>query len=368
MNNRKFISLDEYLKETEDSLLNEDYANSFGLANDTLLEAGNINGSIGNIINRGLSYVPRATRFRKAKLTMLRSARSFIKRSKKLIVKFEKNFNEKVNIIDKEYKNLLRIKINHLIKNGKEDQAVTLMINQKKELEDYKKEQMNQLNKSIDDILQVYTNAINKRIETPGFVFNVELSEKGKGDLMAKWTELTTIAKMRVDKYKTNIIRSKGWKRLDEIISEIDSFIQSRKYSSGEHEADFHIISAEPAEKEETYFVKVYLRIPGSRPIAKERGVIWGPDSDKLSFGGKFTKSIKPGVASISGWTSKVVNIKKTDYIRPYIKISDSPVPLYGEITQLSQILNISKTDRITQSDRSLSNETDILPINKNQK
>jgi len=71
-------------------------------------------------------------------------------------------------------------------------------------LDDYKKEQMQTLDKGIEDVLGAYTTSIENRIQNPGFVLNVELSEKGKGELRAKWQELSALQKIEIDKEKLN--------------------------------------------------------------------------------------------------------------------------------------------------------------------
>lgn len=175
MNKESFESLHNYQPEENKIFINE-----------SLLLEKDDEGVFGTIIDRGLSFVPRAIRFKKAKKVMKKALAGYTNKAKNLIKKFSQSFKRKVDTIEKEYLDVKENKVVPLVKEGKREEAVKLMKEQLKELEDYKKQQMQVLSKGIEDVLTSYTHSIDKRIDNPGFVLNVELSEKGKGELKAK--------------------------------------------------------------------------------------------------------------------------------------------------------------------------------------
>jgi len=342
MSENKFISLNEYFSENKPLKVNETM----------ILEKGeDDDGIFGKIIDRGLSFVPRAMRFGKAKKIMKRSLTKFISKSKGVINKFAKSFQKKVSIIDPEYKKLKK-QADKLAEDGKDVDAKSIMENQLKELEEYKKDQMAILDKGIDDILQAYTNAIDKRIDSPGFVFNVELSEKGKGELKAKWQQLGTEAKMKIDEHKTVLIKSPGWKRIDAIIAEIKSFIESRKFSSEIQNADFLIENIR--EEEDWYRVTVLLRISGARFKAIEKGLLISDDPDKLFVdkGATVVKFTGTNRYQLGGWKTRIHKTNNEYYIKPYILVKEIEEPIYGDMAQIGTFLRSQEKDLGTTGEK----------------
>jgi len=322
MSKDSFERLDEYQSENSNYLVPEQ-----------LFEADD-DGVFGKLIDRGLSFVPRAMRFKKAKKIMGKSLRGFTSKAKNLVKKFSAGFKAKVGVIDKEYTKLMKEKIKPLIEEDKHQEAVQIIEAQKKELEDYKKEQMNILDKGIEDILGSYTTSIENRIQNPGFVLNVELSEKGKGELRAKWQELAAIQKIEVDKEKTKLISSPGWRRLDEIIGEMNAFIKKRKGSDAD--IDVFVQDIDP-QADGAYLVKTHVRISGGRPTLKEKGLIVGSDSTKMDYGAG-TRTIK--VTGSYQYNTRpydlTIRASATDFVRPYLIFKDIAQPVYGDIASLN--------------------------------
>ena len=321
MSKDSFERLDEYQSENSNYLVPEQ-----------LFEADD-DGVFGKLIDRGLSFVPRAMRFKKAKKIMGKSLRGFTSKAKNLVKKFSAGFKAKVGVIDKEYTKLMKEKIKPLIEEDKHQEAVQIIEAQKKELEDYKKEQMNILDKGIEDILGSYTTSIENRIQNPGFVLNVELSEKGKGELRAKWQELAAIQKIEVDKEKTKLISSPGWRRLDEIIGEMNAFIKKRKGSDAD--IDVFIQDIEP-QAEGSYLVKTHVRVSGGRPTLKEKGLIVGRDANKMDYGvGTRTVKVTGSYQYNTRPYSLGINANAEDFVRPYLIFKDMANPVYGDIASL---------------------------------
>ncbi|HUW44227.1 MAG TPA: hypothetical protein VMW50_00375 [Dehalococcoidia bacterium] len=324
MNKESFESLHNYQPEENKIFINE-----------SLLLEKDDEGVFGTIIDRGLSFVPRAIRFKKAKKVMKKALAGYTNKAKNLIKKFSQSFKRKVDTIEKEYLDVKENKVVPLVKEGKREEAVKLMKEQLKELEDYKKQQMQVLSKGIEDVLTSYTHSIDKRIDNPGFVLNVELSEKGKGELKAKWQELVAIQNIKIDEAKTELIKSEGWKKLDDMISEITGFIESRR-GGGDADVVFKVHDIVPLPGEE-YLVRVHLRVAGGRPEVEEKGVLVGEDPESLEYGEKGIKKVQEvGTYQYNARPYKIlIKASPEDFVRPYLKVKGKSEPYYGDAASL---------------------------------
>jgi len=347
-NKESFISLNEYSSENKPLLVSETMILEKGRDEDEK--------TFGKIIDRGLSFVPRAMRFKKAKKIMRKSLTKYIKKAKKVIDKFSKSFQIKVNTIDPEYKKLKK-EVDVMVLDGKDVEAKAAMEVHLKELEAYKKEQMQILDEGIENIFKAYTTAIDERIDAPGFVLNVELSEKGKGELKAKWQEFGAIAKLKIDEHKTALIKSKGWKRIDEIIAEIKAFIESRKYASEIADADFLIENIR--EEEHNFRVTVLFRISGARLKAVEKGLLISEDPDKLELdkGATVKKFTGTNRYQLGGFKERIPKVSLDNYIRPYIVVKEIKKPMYGDIVKIRTFLSGKKDNIDAGSETNIDNQ-----------
>jgi len=354
---QSFQSLNEYQKEDLKYFVDESL----------ILEKEDDDGTLGKIIDRGLTFVPRAMRFKKAKKVMKRSLNKFTIKAKSLVSSFAKGFKDKVTKVDREYKSFYNSKIKPLLDDEeKVSEAVELMESQKKELEEWRKSQIATLDKGIEDVLQAYTSSIEKRIEAPGFVLNVELSEKGKGELRAKWQELASIQKMKVDEQKTELISSPGWKRLEEILAEMTSFIKNRRQFAGDLDLSIQNIKQTSL----GFLVKVHLRTFGRRINVKEKGIIYGPNSDNLILGVGTSVADKSNYAyNAKPYTIPVKKTSEEQYVRPYLVIKETSKPIYGDILVLEPTYDTGSEYREAvrrQSDidpnADIDQEEDIIP------
>jgi hypothetical protein len=362
------------MKESFESLYEYQSKNIKSFVPESLLEADDKSGPIGNIIDKAMSFVPRAVRFRKAKRTMAAALNAFEKKAKNIIKEYDKSVTERVKVIDKNYKSFMSDKIKPLLSGdgeqnpGNTNQALKLVESALKEYEKYKKDMLDRLDKEIEGILDSYTKALEKRFDSPGFVLNVELSEKGKGELKAKWLELAAIKRMKIDEYKLQSAESAGMSRLDEIISEMDSFVENRKYTTGKSRIDFRIEYAKELGNG-SYDVRVFLRSGvGSRPVATEKGLIYGPE-DKMSLTDPGANWVTDPDTAFRLYTLRISGVKPEDFVRPYVKIKGVSGVQYGEPVQIQSILNKPKQTGGTTTDKEDEKGVDLSAyddINKN--
>jgi hypothetical protein len=323
--NESFESLDTYKPSGQKIFVNE-----------ALVEAkGDDDGTLGSIIDRGLSFVPRAMRFKKAKKVMKKSLEAYTKKAKNLINKFSSSLSKKVNKIESEYKKFKQNKLKPLLEAGKREEAVKLAKEQLKELEEYKKEQFQTLNKSIESVLESYTSSINNRIDNPGFVLNVELSGRGKGELKAKWQELAAIQNTKIDEYKTNIVKSEGIKKLDDIISELTGFVEERRHSA-DADVVFNVHDIVPKEGGE-YLIRIHLRVSGGRPEVEEKGVLIGENPEDMEIGESGVRKVKEvGTYQYNARPYKlVIKGRPDEFVKPYMIVKNRVEPYYGDAASL---------------------------------
>lgn len=335
-NNKSFESLSTY---------NGDYDGTFNLVVESLFEDdGEGNDALGNIIDKGLSFVPRLMRFKKAKTVMSRSLNLYIKKAKKIIDSFETISGSKIENISREYTNLKGGQIKKLIANDKPDEASELLKNFLSELEQYKSEQIAKLDKGIESVHQAYTTAVEKRIDSPGFVLNVELSEKGKGELKAKWQELSATADMKIDEYKTAaILKNEGFKKLDKIVAEVNSYISKNQAIKG----DVHFTVTSIKQQGDQFEVESRPVIVGARYNVKEKGIIVSdePDNMELGKGGKrYTYS--GNRANTTRPYRIIITANIEEYILPYMLVHESEQPIYGDLVQIDDMITADKTDK----------------------
>lgn len=340
------------VKESFESLNEYKSSNDKYFVNESLLLEADDDGVLGKIVDRGLTFVPRAMRFKKAKKIMKKYLEAYTKKSKNLVSKFTKSLNKKVNNIESEYKKFKNEKLQPLLEEGKKEEALKLAKSQLTELEEYKKEQIQQLNKGIEGILNSYTKSVEHRIDNPGFVLNVELSEKGKGELKAKWAELVAIQNTKIDEYRSAIIKSEGWKTLDSIISELTGLVEERGHG-GEIDTIFNVHDIVPQEGDGEYLVRVHLRLAGGRPEVLEKGVLVGDDPEELSINQAGVRKIKEvGTYQYNARPYKLlVKGDPSEYVLPYIVIklrkSDKNEVIYAEAPASLDVRRKSKEEKM---------------------
>lgn len=294
-------------------------------------------GIIGSIINKASTFVPRAMRYKKVKRTMASFLNGFDKKTDNLINNFETNLNKMTSTVVNNYKSFKKKKIEPMMATDKIDQAVNISAIYKKDLENIKSTELKKIKDAVYKVMDHYTAAMDKRIETPGFVLNVELSEKGKGKLKAKWSEVSSIKLMEADEKLSRLIDNESLTKIDEIISELDAFIEEHKYSYGKNTIDFYISTIERVNNSQ-FRVEVFLRSPGHRHSLSEKGLLIADDANKL-IDSKQSKLVKMKNLYFSSY-SMVINADETDYVRPYIKLTKSVKPVYGDIEQILDMLS----------------------------
>jgi len=337
MSNNNFESFDEFCNR-----LNEDEK-----------------GVIGSLIDKSASFIPRVMRFSRAKSVMKSYLHGFEKKSMSLISHFEKNIKKVADTAEENYKKFKKDKLDTLMALDKIDQAVNMATSYKKDLVNLKENEIKKINGYVDKILDSYTAAIEKRIDTPGFILNVELSDKGKGKLKAKWVELSAIKKMEVDEKLMKLLANAGLSTIDDINAELDAFTEEHKYSYGKNALDFYISSVTQIATNQ-YKVEIFLRAPGHRHALSEKGLLLSDDPDKMQDI-RNTKLIKMPNLFFSSYTM-TINAREEDFICPYLKLTNSIKPKLGEIENIGDMVKISAA---SSSSPNTQNKNSWLPIFK---
>jgi len=184
-----------------------------------------------------LTYPARAIRYRKAKNVMIRYSKKIISKVEKIIRKFESELDKSITQITQKGEDLQ--KQLERAKKIEDETEVRAVVNQQKkfksEVEKNQEARVQHLNQSIDNLIQAYTQGIHKRIEQPGYVLKVELSDKGQADLKFLWEEYTSKIKQMTYEKLIKIINNKHVKGLEKLISRLEVEIEDaedRRYKS----------------------------------------------------------------------------------------------------------------------------------------
>lgn len=312
-------------------------------------EADKEKGPIGKIIDKSRSFIPRSIRFAKVKSVMALYLSKFDKRTDSLLSHFEKRTEDISVDVMKRYKKFKKNTLKPLVANEKIDQAVLRVSALKRDIETIKDNEMKHLRNAMDKIMDNYSSSIEKMIETPGFVSNVELSEKGKGILRAKWTEISSKRKMDAEEKVVKSLGIHGLDKIDSILSVLESFVEEYKYSFGRGAIEIYIYSVEELSQNQ-YKVSVFLRAPGRRYTLSEKGLLISNDMTKMGDTSK-ARLIKMKNLYFSSY-DMVINAKPDDFIRPYIRLTDSAKPKMGDVEVISEMVQTSKS-LLTKQDAS---------------
>jgi hypothetical protein len=188
-------------------------------------------------LSRMFSFPARAIRYRKAKNIMIRYSKKIISRVEKIIRKFEGELDKSITQITEKGKDLQN-QLEKAKKAGDETEVRAVVNQQKKfksEVEKNQEARVQHLQQSIDNLIQAYTNGIHKRIEQPGYVLKVELSDKGQADLKFLWEEYVSKIKQMTYEKLIKIINNKHVKGLEKMIARLEVEIEDaedRRYKS----------------------------------------------------------------------------------------------------------------------------------------
>ena len=187
--------------------------------------------------SRAASFPARAIRYRKAKNVMVKYSKKIISRVEKIIRKFEGELDKSITQITEKGKNL-EAQLKKAKSDGDETEIRAVVNQQKKfkaEVEKNQEARVQHLNQSIDNLINAYTQGITKRIDEPGYVLKVELSDKGKADLKFLWEEYVSKIKQMTYEKLIKIINNKHVSGLEKMIARLEVEIEDaedRRYKS----------------------------------------------------------------------------------------------------------------------------------------
>lgn len=209
-----------------DIIVKEEYGKLYSMK---LFEADNDDDDVlSTPISRAASFPARALRFKKAKSVMKKYEKKILTKIDKVIARFEKELDKSIPQITTRGKDL-QAALEAAKRSGDEVEAKAIVNQQKKFNEDVKKnqdERANNLNQTIDNLITTYTTAIHKRIDEPGYVLKVEISDKGKADLKFMWDEIVSTIKQKGYEKLVKVINNKNVKELESLVSRLEVEIE----------------------------------------------------------------------------------------------------------------------------------------------
>ena len=172
------IRLSEEVLSELDIIVKEEYGRTYALS---LFEADEDDDVISTPFSRAASFPARALRFKKAKNVMNKYAKKILSKIDKIIDRFEAEIDKSIPQITAKGKDL-QAQLDAAKSSGDEVEAKSVVNQQKKFTEEVKQNQeqrVTNLNQTIENLINTYTTAIHKRIDEPGYVLKVEISDKG---------------------------------------------------------------------------------------------------------------------------------------------------------------------------------------------
>jgi hypothetical protein len=229
--NEDFVSLPilefEYELYELDQIVKEEYGYNY---HNSLFEAtkDDSDDKYSAPFKRAASFPARAIRYKKAQAVIAKYSNKILRRSEKIVKKFEKELDKSIPQIEKRGKEL-QVQLERSRKSHNEIEEKTVINLQKKfkaDVEENQKMRIQNLNQSLDNLIQVYTQAIHKRIDEPGYVLKVELSDKGKANLKFVWEEYVSTIKQKIYEKLIRMINNKNVKSLEGMIAKFEVEIE----------------------------------------------------------------------------------------------------------------------------------------------
>jgi hypothetical protein len=290
--------------------------------------------------NRMLSFPARAIRYRKAKNIMIRYSKKIITRVERIIRKFEGELDKSITQITEKGKDLeLQLQ---KAKSSNDETEVRAVVNQQKkfksEVEKNQEARIQHLQQSIDNLIQAYTAGIHKRIEQPGYVLKVELSDKGQADLKFLWEEYVSKIKQQTYEKLIKIINNKHVKGLEKMIARLEVEIEDAEDRRYKNKRSRDVLA-----REEKQTVKQKLE----QPKTDFEKLVAYLDDELKNFGDGLEDEYTISVDE--GGESKVYNITfafdmDSETIEVTYYEEDSEIPIRKE-----EIKNTSDADHIIE-------------------
>lgn len=214
------------------TLLNEAFKDLDDIINkyNILLEADdNDNGIITNPISKAASFPLRAIRFKKTKSIMDKYAEKIISKYEKIIDNFEKGLDRSLPIIVEKGNELQKRLSDAKLSKNKEIEKSIVSEQQKynNEVETDLKSRAAHLSSAIDQLIDVYTHAINKRIDDTGYVLKVSISPAGQAELKFIWAEKVALIKQQGYEKIIKTLNNKNVKQLESLVAKLNVEIEN---------------------------------------------------------------------------------------------------------------------------------------------
>ena len=167
--------MSELLKEAFnelDRIVLEEYGRTYALS---LFEADDDDDVLSTPLSRVASFPARALRYKKAKAVMEKYGRRINSKIDSIIDKFESEIDKSIPQIATKGRDLQQ-QLKAAKESGDDVGAKSIVNQQRKFKEEVKRDQearIANLNQTIDNLINTFTNAIHKRIDEPGYVLRV---------------------------------------------------------------------------------------------------------------------------------------------------------------------------------------------------
>lgn len=264
--------------------------------------------------------------------------KTLLKDSKEAIKDFYTSTSKMIEKIIKKYNNFKKDKLQPLLNDDKDKEASELIADQIKELESWKNNQLQSLDKTLEEKNNEAKNRFLEAISSEGYFTGKagELTPKQKRKMNAWWSKEIDKVRLKIEEYKTDLVlKSAAWEKLDAVLAEMNSF---SKETAGGGTLEIFVQDIVPTRA--GYRVLVHIRSFGKRYNLKEKGIIIGTDPSKMELGSPDTtvqKVLGRYQFSLNSYELLVKDAPKGDvYVRPYLILKEKKDPVYGDIAFLN--------------------------------
>jgi hypothetical protein len=263
--------------------------------------------------------------------------KTLLKDSKSAIKDFYSSTSKMIDKIVKQYQAFKKNKLQPLLNDDKDNEASELISDQIKELETWRNNQLQSLEKTLDEKNNEAKNRFLEAISGEGYFTGKagELTPKQKRKMNAWWSKEMDKVRMAIEEFKTDeVLKSDAWKKFDAILAEMNSF---SKETAGGGTLELFVQDIVPTRV--GYRVLVHIRSFGKRYNLKEKGIVIGTDPGKMELGPDTVaqKVLGRYQFSLNSYELLVKDVPKGDvYVRPYLILKEKKDPVYGDTAYLN--------------------------------
>ena len=199
----------------------------------------NLKAASSKIVGKLIGSMPRAIRYKKARLEMRKYNKQFQVKMDRVFKKFLPtliSLSNKIegvyNVLKERYDDAKAANTTNDI-STEEKVAINRLRTFQSDMKKLYDKQFEILDSAFQKLLDSYTKAIEKRIQEKGYIINVQLSDTGQGELNATWALITNELTQKFNNKKAELITDPTVEKIEAINAELETILGEYGLSSG---------------------------------------------------------------------------------------------------------------------------------------